>query len=526
MAGPLATPAPMPGPPAATARDAFGADPRSLALFRMALAILLLADLGMRARGLRLLFTDDGLLPRSVLRTIRGPEYLSLHALGGSAAFEAALFALAAVAALALLVGWGTRLATFASWALLLSLHNRNPLLQNGGDHLLRLLLFWAMFLPLNARASVDRAHDPGLRRDGPVSGVAWLGLAIQACVVYLSCAAFKGPLWREGNAVTYLLRTEYFTLPAGVALLEWPRLLRLLTWTTLALEWGVSFLLLVPVLRGRLRLLGVAALASMHLAFVACLRIGLFPLISIASVLPFLPPLFWEALGRTRLAGGVRRLSTAIDALARRLPRGPALARHGMPSRVAEPVAAFFLGYVLLLNALAHSGARRLDPVLGSLAAALRLEQPWSMFQGPKRVTGWHELAAVTEDGRPFDVLRQGHPFEARPVPVGSPNPGPPPVVRALYPEEHLFRYTYRLNLPRKRRGALHARYADLVCRTWNAAHDGGARLASVELVWAWAETLPAGRTGPLHRDVLWRQPCGGVGEPGAGGGDASDLP
>ena len=144
--------------------DLFGLDLRSLAIFRVGLGLLLLGDLAIRAGDLSAHYTDQGVLPRSAL-TAR--HYVSLHFLDGTADFQGALFVLAGLAALALLAGWRTRAATVVSWLLLMSLHARNPMILQGGDALLRLLLFWGMFLPLGARWSVDGL----LRRGGGPAG-------------------------------------------------------------------------------------------------------------------------------------------------------------------------------------------------------------------------------------------------------------------------------------------------------------------------------------------------------------------
>lgn len=45
-----------------------------------------------------------------------------------------------AVSAMALIWGYDTRLATFLSWYLLISLHTRNPIILHDGDTVLRLL--------------------------------------------------------------------------------------------------------------------------------------------------------------------------------------------------------------------------------------------------------------------------------------------------------------------------------------------------------------------------------------------------
>jgi hypothetical protein len=53
------------------------------------------------------------------------------------------------VAATAVALGYYTRLAMFLSWYPVISLHDRNPIILHNGDGVLRLLLFWGMFLPL-----------------------------------------------------------------------------------------------------------------------------------------------------------------------------------------------------------------------------------------------------------------------------------------------------------------------------------------------------------------------------------------
>src|SRR5215212_6169444 len=116
-------------------RELFGLDVRSLAVFRVGLALVLIADLAIRATDLEAHYTDAGLLPRSAV----APSWVfSPHLLHGSAWFEAVLFLVAGVAAGMLLVGYRTRAATFVSWLLLVSLHARNPVLTQGGDILHR----------------------------------------------------------------------------------------------------------------------------------------------------------------------------------------------------------------------------------------------------------------------------------------------------------------------------------------------------------------------------------------------------
>ena len=140
----------------------FGIDLRSLAAFRIGIGALLLTDLGMRATDLTAHYTDDGIVPRSLLDDrLRDSWRWSWHMLNGSAAFQSALFLVAAFAAAALMVGFRTRFATVVSWLLLVSLHARNPFIVNAGDVLLRVVLFWSIFLPLGAVWSIDHRYRP-----------------------------------------------------------------------------------------------------------------------------------------------------------------------------------------------------------------------------------------------------------------------------------------------------------------------------------------------------------------------------
>ncbi|MDY7080948.1 MAG: HTTM domain-containing protein, partial [Halobacteria archaeon] len=84
------------------------------------------------------------------------PPYAFLHALSGDAWFQVLLFVVASVFALMLVVGYRTKVATVVSLVLLVSLHLRNPVILNGGDSLLRRLLFIGIFLPLGEQWSVD----------------------------------------------------------------------------------------------------------------------------------------------------------------------------------------------------------------------------------------------------------------------------------------------------------------------------------------------------------------------------------
>lgn len=169
-----------------------GLDLRSLALFRVALAGATLADLACRVGAAHAFYSDAGLLPRAAQLALADPASLSLHLAGGATGFILALLLIQCLLALMVLAGARTRLATTLSFVLLVSLNARNPLVLLPGDALLAALWFWALFLPLSARWSLDAAlsHAPApalpLHRSWGAAGLALqLALAVAAAFAF-----------------------------------------------------------------------------------------------------------------------------------------------------------------------------------------------------------------------------------------------------------------------------------------------------------------------------------------------------
>ncbi len=278
----------------------FGCDLRTLALLRVNLGGLLIVDLILRARDLGDHYTDAGVLPRAALLETATGWRPSLHLVSGSAEIQALLLIVAGLVAVALMVGYRTRLATVVSWVLLISLHNRNPMVLQGGDVLLRMLLFWGMFLPLGARYSVDAAlRRPDGAEPNRFFSLATMALLVQVMSVYFFSALLKSdPVWiPDGTAVYYALSINYHATPVAEWLRQFPRLLQGLTYYVWCLELIAPILMFSPVFHRPLRLVLMVLLITMHVGFILCLRIGLFPYISIASLLAFTPGWVWDRL-------------------------------------------------------------------------------------------------------------------------------------------------------------------------------------------------------------------------------------
>lgn len=293
-------------------RNSFAFDLRSIALFRILLGTLILIDLALRSVDINTFYTDSGVLPRHQWLDVIHRWYWSVHGASGELWWQLLLFFLAAVLALGLIVGYRSKLMAGGSFLLLVSLLNRNDLLLQGGDLLLVVMCFWSLFLPLGARYSVDaalrREHQatPNLATSGDTAANTYLSVAtfaitLQILYLYFFTAVLKsGDAWTSRfDAAFYAVSLQHFVTPIGEWFRNFPGLLKLATGYVLSVEFIAPFLVLCPILWPRIRLIGLVLLASLHLAFLMMLHIGLFPLIDFMALSLLVPGSVWDWLRR-----------------------------------------------------------------------------------------------------------------------------------------------------------------------------------------------------------------------------------
>ncbi|MDZ4677785.1 MAG: HTTM domain-containing protein [Oligoflexia bacterium] len=285
-------------------RHIFGLDLRSLALFRVAMGMLIIVDLIIRSTDLTAHYTDMGVMPRSLLAG--STHLISLHLINGTWQFQGILFIIAGLFAFGMTIGYRTRLCTIASWFFLISIYERNYMIIQGSDALMKVVLFWCMFLPWGEVYSVDSLGKSSEDRnpDNKVLTAGTLGYAFQIGFVYFFAAAVKyGSDWQNGSAVYYALSIDQLTRPIGQLLLGLPDLTRFLTLSARWLEGVGPFLWFSPVFTWQLRMISLVALAIMQLGFGLSMRLGPFPWAAVIVTLGLLPSEFWNyVLSEVRL--------------------------------------------------------------------------------------------------------------------------------------------------------------------------------------------------------------------------------
>ncbi len=122
------------------------------------MGFLLSLELITRYRFLHVFYSDDGTHPTHLLLPQIDILYrtICIHAFSGSMLYQQFLLTIQVILAIALMVGYHTKVASCFSWYLYLSLTLRNTWLNFILDRYFHYMLFYAMFLPTSNVWSVD----------------------------------------------------------------------------------------------------------------------------------------------------------------------------------------------------------------------------------------------------------------------------------------------------------------------------------------------------------------------------------
>jgi hypothetical protein len=222
----------------------------------------------------------------------------------------AALFWVLLVFAVLLTIGCFTRLSSIAVWLCLASVQQRNLFITHGGDTFLRVTGFFLMFAPAGAALSIDRLIRirRGIEGREIQPKAPWAQRMIQFELALVYIVSFwwkiKGHAWLNGTAlfyVTHLHQIQRFPLPGWV---QFPIVLRLGSWFTLALEFCLGTLIWVKRFRYPLLLLGLL----FHLCLEYSLNLPMFQWDVLTAYVLFIDP---DDL--TRLWARLRELSIRV---------------------------------------------------------------------------------------------------------------------------------------------------------------------------------------------------------------------
>jgi len=426
-------------------------DLRALGVFRIAIGTIAVIDVARRFPLIELFYSNSGLLSNhfSLFLPFNEFSFSLLYAFSRPAEVRV-VFLLILGCAVVFTLGYRTRLFHALTLAGVLSIHGRNPMVENGGDVVLNLMLVWALVLPLGARFGIDavrasRARAPEARTpevDRPIRvppdrarSLAVTVVLLQLAVIYFLNAVQKdGATWREGTALAYILEQDRTVTWLGVWARDLPfGVTRLLTWGAQAIEALAPALILSPIAVTACRRIAIVALSALHVGIAALIDVGLFSWVMLACLPLLLTTADFDLISRVRLRLASRKMFAAARARARSdawLGVPPGSLSEGPAQQSASPAT----------WASARRAVQRVGHIGGEIAVAVvllacasqvlienrfftervpftqprwaraiveygRLFQGWGMFapDAPTR-DGWLVIDAVLADGTHID--------------------------------------------------------------------------------------------------------------------------
>jgi hypothetical protein len=465
----------------------------------MCIAAVIMFDLGIRLTDLEAFYSNTGVAPLPMIFQHNWNDFfLSIHTISGLWQVQLVLFMFAFFCAVMLFIGYRTRLFTCLSWFMLLSLHNRNGLILQGGDDMLRMVLFWGMFLPWHTHYSCDKlmgASQPSREGIVTVAAVAYL---LQICYLYTGSALLKGPEWNTHfTAVYYAYSLDQIAYPITKLVYYYPELLKVLTAIAYYFELLIPVLFFIPWKHSFFRTVAVLSIIAFHGINASTLLIGLFPFIGMATSVGILPTPFMDRFDR-KLAGvklRVRQSFLSIASLTQGIIRWKA-PRELNPqlANIRNAVLIFLVVFIFDWN---FSNLSFVDSKLGDklrpIGYALRLDQNWGMFApGVFKDDGWYVLDGIGRNGRHVDVLNPGR----------EPVFDKPESVTAMFKNDRWRKYSE--NFIFSDNEFMRGYYSNYTKRIWNESHPEE-MIDTLRVYYVEEFTLPDYKYSQPRKCMLW---------------------
>jgi Vitamin K-dependent gamma-carboxylase len=396
-------------------KETFSFDERSLALYRILMGLIVMSDVLYRWVDLKSFYTDQGIIPRNLfLNEMTLPWSFSLHLSNGSEAIISILFFIHLICGLFILFGYKTQLSMLFAFIFTVSVHNRNWLVNNGGDDVLRAILFISIFLPLGRCFSIDQINRPKNVNDRSHFSVWNLVFFVQVFAIYFISYILKDhPIWRsEWSAFFYSSRLDIFATPLGIWLRNYPTFGVVITFFSIYLEWLGPLLLVFSFLFfkhwWKIRTLLVFAFIGFHFGIFLTMNIGLFTFICEAMWVIFLPGKFWEILAPQLKKMDSSKLTKMFQSIFQVHAERASL---GRVSRFwiwpKEAFGIFMLMNLIVWNCTTVKKWNIQAPFFQNVTRWLHLYQEWNMFAPyPKMDNIWIEIPAELSDGQQIELL------------------------------------------------------------------------------------------------------------------------
>lgn len=375
--------------------DVFSIDSRSLAILRVGIATIVLWNLFTCFSSISTFYSESGVLPLGLSQEVisqSGDRFWSMLWLSDSMNWLWVCFGVTAIAAVCLLLGYNTLVATAVCLVMVWSFQVRNPLVLTGGDVLLRMVLFWGLFLPWSEVWSLDQWRSDRQRSDRwRVTSVATAAIMLQLTYIYFFSGIAKWNGQWSDSAVVQSLNLEMYVNEFGSWIAEHTQVLYLTAPVVLIVEIFGPLLLFTPLIYQYWRGMMMALMWAMHLMIWLTMSIGIFSMTAMLTWVVFVPSGLWN--------GFLGRPSGFRDNPSSRSPR---------IQWVTQSVCAVFAVYVLLMNIsnIGDGGKPWFPSSMRSLANVTMTQQEFKMFANPPTASPWPQYVSTLANQEVVDVF------------------------------------------------------------------------------------------------------------------------
>ena len=420
------------------------------------------------------------------------PYYI--YFLGNSDNLATVLFLVAFIFNIFLLIGYRTGFSCFVLWMIYVANLARTVVITEGGDMLIKLLLFWSIFLPLSSNYSVSSRKDIQNSSQYSTFSAGTVAILLQIALVYWISVGIKWQDfdWINGNAVYYSLSLYQYSTPLGESLLRLPfPFLKFLTYYILTVETLGPFFLFFP--QTRVKLITIFVFLITLLGFGTCLDIGLFVVTNLITLILFIPSEFWGKL--LNYKNSVKLFLPAISSGKYNLINKMTIwlykyfssinisLNKGIFNYSFTPFLRtqyFYLVNILVVFFMIISFScginylnlkYKIPAFIINLGHKLGIEyQNWRAFTPPGGDSIWYVIRGQLQNGEIIDVFRNG-----QAVSWEQPN-----VPASKIHKNNLWK-KYLMSLPYYKN--MYHYYAAYLCNDWNQKHKGSEHLKSIEI-------------------------------------------
>jgi len=257
-----------------------------------------------------------------------------------------------------------------------------------------------------------------------------------------------------------------------------------------------------MPLFNGPIRSFAVFIFIFTQIGMGLTMMLGLFPLIVIVAMFPFLPSWFWD---RFLPKLGVKRYSRlnlegTESSLKRRKQKALGFKKIGQI--IVIILGAFFIIYIFLWN-LQTLEAYDVPDNLEWVGHITRVDQKWNMFSPyPLKEDGWYVISGNLKSGEEVDLFKN---YGKK----GEVSFEKPELVSATYKNQRWRKYMMNLWSKNNREHRLY--YGKYICRNWNSKHDEGEELDNFEIVFMKEVTLLNYEVEEPEKIVVWEHFCFG---------------